>query len=100
MIGQLAAGATHEINNALTGICGYTQLAMERQDLEEMRSSEAALRKSGELAAATLEEEGRRVRALQADLDAELIQALSLEDIGMLSERDHGDIIMIREQVE
>jgi len=36
-VGQLAAGVAHEFNNVLSGIVGYTSLAMSRNDVEKIR---------------------------------------------------------------
>ncbi|MFI5322235.1 MAG: response regulator [Thermodesulfobacteriota bacterium] len=36
-VGQLAAGVAHEFNNILSGIIGYTSLALTRQDLVSVR---------------------------------------------------------------
>lgn len=36
-VGQLAAGVAHEFNNILSGIVGYTSLALSRKDIEKMR---------------------------------------------------------------
>ncbi|MGH7885303.1 MAG: response regulator [Thermodesulfobacteriota bacterium] len=37
-VGQLAAGIAHEFNNVLSGIVGYTSLAMTRDDIEKIRA--------------------------------------------------------------
>lgn len=37
-VGQLAAGIAHEFNNVLSGIVGYTSLAMTRDDVEKIRT--------------------------------------------------------------
>jgi|GEM_PF-625412 len=36
-VGQLAAGVAHEFNNVLSGIVGYTSLALSRNDINKMR---------------------------------------------------------------
>lgn len=36
-VGQLAAGVAHEFNNVLSGVVGYTSLALSRNDIEKMR---------------------------------------------------------------
>ncbi|MGI9554202.1 MAG: response regulator [Thermodesulfobacteriota bacterium] len=36
-VGQLAAGVAHEFNNVLSGIVGYTSLAMSRNDVDKIR---------------------------------------------------------------
>jgi len=36
-VGQLAAGVAHEFNNVLSGIVGYTSLAMSRNDVKKIR---------------------------------------------------------------
>lgn len=36
-VGQLAAGIAHEFNNVLSGIVGYTSLALTRDDIEKVR---------------------------------------------------------------
>lgn len=36
-VGQLAAGVAHEFNNVLSGIVGYTSLAMSRDNVEKIR---------------------------------------------------------------
>ncbi len=36
-VGQLAAGVAHEFNNILSGIVGYTSLALSRNDMEKIK---------------------------------------------------------------
>ncbi|MGA3094534.1 MAG: PAS domain S-box protein [Dehalococcoidales bacterium] len=43
-VGEMAAGVAHEINNPLTGVVGYAQLLMEREDIPpDVRSDLAAI---------------------------------------------------------
>jgi PAS domain S-box-containing protein len=50
-IGTLAGGIAHDFNNLLTTILGYTDLALERVDEEELREDLEQIQKAGERAA-------------------------------------------------
>jgi len=45
-VGQLAAGVAHEFNNVLSGIVGYTSLAMSRNEVDKIREDLAVVDKA------------------------------------------------------
>jgi PAS domain S-box-containing protein len=49
-VGQLAAGVAHEFNNILSGIIGYTSLALTRQDLDSARKDLKVIEKASDRA--------------------------------------------------
>ncbi len=49
-VGQLAAGIAHEFNNVLSGIVGYTSLAMSRDNIEKIRSDLTVVDKASQRA--------------------------------------------------
>lgn len=49
-VGQLAAGVAHEFNNILSGIIGYTSLALTRQDLDSVRKDLKVIEKASDRA--------------------------------------------------
>ena len=49
-VGQLAAGVAHEFNNILSGIIGYTSLALTRQDLDSVRKDLRVIEKASDRA--------------------------------------------------
>ena len=92
-IGQLAAGAAHEINNPLTGILGYSDLLADDESLTERQRAVAAkirtLARRIKTLVTSLLSFARRVPSEKTDLDVNQVisNALSLSHLDLRGKR-------------
>jgi signal transduction histidine kinase len=96
-LGQLAAGAAHEINNPLTGILGYSDLLVDDPSLGERQRAIATkirtLSRRIKTLVTNLLSFARRVPSEKAELDLNLVigSALHLSNLDLRS--DHIEVV-------
>ncbi|HSE83290.1 MAG TPA: ATP-binding protein [Thermodesulfobacteriota bacterium] len=108
-VGQLAGGVAHEFNNILTGIIGYTNFAMSRTNIEQIRKDLSVVQKASDRAAEIVKkllsfsrhrEEGFQLALIDQVIEDTLILIeRSLESEGIRVVRHYGKIPPIKMNV-
>jgi signal transduction histidine kinase len=95
-VGQLAAGVSHELNNPLTSVLGYSELLLRKPELDpQVRQHLETIQQEGERAreiAARLLQFVRRQKAPRQPVDLNVLARESLELVRRQFELDHVEL--------